>query len=285
MLMKKDIRIDVILSATEQGRLAQELRSKFGLSDEQIIYPTEAEAVLYAELEDGTLLEGATTVNRKKGGRIKDLFLSRDIRRVQVWESESNGKDAKSKLRGYMPNVSERALEGLADAELIVFAPGHIFTQVLPNLTQPRFAQAVRESQASRVFVANVMTEPGRTDSWTVADHLEVIREMTGVQMDYVVVHQGGVSDTMLAQYRNEGANPVEFRADDEVSRLIFADTGEQTTLMEDAIVIRDNIITEAPQIVAFQRNGDTILREMPVVRHDPRKLLPIFENLLAEQL
>ncbi len=284
-LLREDVRIDVVLTATEHGRLAQELRNKFGLSGEQVIYPTEAESILYAELEDGTLLEGATTINHKKGGRIKDLFLSRDIRRVQVWEAESNGKGTKAKLRGYMPNVTERALEVLAEAELIIFAPGHIYTQVLPNLTQPRFAQAVKESQAIKVFVTNLMTEPGRTDHWTVADHLEVIQEMSGVKMDYAIVHQGRISEAMLAQYRHEGAAPVQFQPNEEVSRLIFADTGEQTTMLEDAIIIGDNVVTEAPQIIAFQRDGDTILREMPVVRHDPRKLAPIFQQLLVQEV
>ncbi|MGH2544161.1 MAG: 2-phospho-L-lactate transferase CofD family protein, partial [Ardenticatenaceae bacterium] len=208
-LLEEDVRIDVVLSATEHGRLAQELQSKLNLSNERIIYPTEADAVLYAELEDGRLLEGATTINRYQGGRIKDLFLSRDIRRVQVWESENDGKGTKAKLRGYMPNVSERALEALAEAEIILFAPGHIYTQVLSNLTQPRFAQAVRESAASKVYVANLMTEPGRTDDWTVADHLAVIREMSGVAIDYVIVHQGSISEKMLTQYHNEGADVV----------------------------------------------------------------------------
>ncbi len=283
--LDQDVRIDVLLSATERGSVARELQSKFGLTTDQVIYPTEAESVLYAELDDGTLLEGATTINRKKGGTIRDLFLSRDIRRVQVWEAENDGKNTKAKLKGYMPNVSERALEALEAAEVIILAPGHIYTQVLPNLTQPRFAQAVRESQAVKVFIANLMTEPGRTDGWSVAEHLEAIREMTGIQLDYALVHQGQISEAMLAQYRNEGAAPVEFRPTNEVSRLIFADTGEQTTLMEDAIIIGENVVTEAPQIVAFQRNGDTILREMPVVRHDPDKMAKLFQRLITEAL
>jgi 2-phospho-L-lactate transferase/gluconeogenesis factor (CofD/UPF0052 family) len=283
-LLEEDVRIDVILSATEHGRLAQELQRKLNLPGERIIYPTEADAVLYAELEDGRLLEGATTINRYQGGQIKDLFLSRDIRRVQVWESENNGKGSKVKLRGYMPNVSERALESLEQAEVIIFAPGRIYTQVLPNLTQPRFAQAVRESGAIKVFVANLMTEPGRTDEWTVADHLAVIREFSGVSIDYVVVHQGSISEKLLAQYHNEGADVVRLRQSSNVSRLIFADTGEQTTLLEDAIIIGDDVVTEAPQIVTFQRDGDTILREMPVVRHDPKKIAPLLHQLLVEK-
>ncbi len=284
-LTGEDIRLDVIVASTEGGPRIQELRRRFGLSGEQIIYPTEADSVLYAEMDDGIMLEGATAINRHGGGQIKDLFLSRDIRRVQVWESENSGVGDKARLRGYMPNVSESALEVLDTAEMILFAPGRIYTQVLPNLTQPRFAQAVRESKATKVFVANLMTEPGRTDGWTVADHLAVIRQTSGVQMDYAIVHAGGVSEPMLSQYRNEGAAPVSLRSDDELSRLIFADTGEQTTLMKDAIILREDVVTEAPQIVTFQRNGDTILREMPVVRHDPAKLAAVLKRLLSRDV
>jgi hypothetical protein len=156
----------------------------------------------------------------------------------------------------------------------------------LPSPTLPRIAQAVRESQASKIFVANLMTEPGKTDGWTVAEHLETIRKLSGVTIDYAIVHQGRVSDAMLQQYHNEGADVVrvEPSAGDGMSRLIFADTGEQTTLVEGAVIVSGDIITEAPQIVSFQREGDTILREMPVVRHDPSKVAPILKRLIAEK-
>jgi 2-phospho-L-lactate transferase/gluconeogenesis factor (CofD/UPF0052 family) len=282
-----DLRVDVILPATAPGRVVQELQQQFGFSSNQIIYPTEADAVLYAELESGELLEGVTAINYASQGRIKDLFLSRDIRRVQVWEADRNGHSRSLSLKGYMPNVTERALETIAQAELIIFAPGHMFTQVLPNLTQPRFAQAIRESRAPKVFVMNLMTEPGRTDGWSVAEHLDAIRELTGVSMDYAIVHAGTISATMRQQYENEGSRPVAFKdlSEHQVSELIFADTGQSTTLLNDTIIVRDDLVTEAPQMVTFQRNGDTVTREMPVVRHDPGKLATLVAKLLSDKL
>ncbi len=150
-LLREDVRVDVILTATESGHRAQELQKKYGLSGHQVIYPTKDDATLYAELEDGRLLEGAATINRFGGGTVNDLFLSRNIRRVQVWESDQDGKGMASKLRDYMPNVSEGALEALEQAELIILAPGLIYTQMLPNLTIPRLAQGVQESSAPKV--------------------------------------------------------------------------------------------------------------------------------------
>lgn len=282
---EENIRVDVILAATEHGYRVQDLQNRFGLSSSQIHFPSTDSSVLYAELEDGRLLEGATTINGFSGGRIKDLFLSRDIRRVKVWEAESGAAGGASKLRDYMPNVSEAALDAIRQAEMIVLTPGRIFTQVLPNLTLPRLAQAVLESESTKVFVTNLMTEPGHTDGWTVADHLEAIRELTGVTLDYAVTHQGEVSGSMLQQYRNEGAAPVQAKQEEVMGRLIFANTGEETNLVEGAVMIGADIVTEKPQIVTLQRGEDTILREMPVVRHDPAKLARIFDQLLAEGL
>jgi hypothetical protein len=284
---KDNVRVDVILSASEPGRRIQELQNKFNLTGQQIIFPTKDDATLYAELEDGRLLEGTSTINRFTGGKIKSLFLSRDIRRFQVWEGEQNGNSGTSgsRLRDYMPNVSEVALEAIQNAELIIFAPGRIYTQILPNLTLPRLAQAIKESTATKVFVANLMSEPGHTEGWTVADHIEAIAETSGVQIDYVVVHNGTVSTTMLKQYQNEGSGVVpRTDAAEEVSSLVFADTGEETTILEGAVVVAGDVVTERPQLVTFQRGEEVILREMPVVRHDPQKLAPILNQLLSEK-
>lgn len=281
--LEDDLRIDVILPATEPGYRAQELQNKFGLSSQQVIFPITDDATLYAELDDGRLLEGYTTINRFSGGKINDLFLSRNLRRVQVWEAEQNGKDMNKRLRDYTPNVSDAALSALQQAELIIFAPGLLYTQMLPNLSLPRFAQAIQESKSSKVYVANLMTQPGRTDNWTVADYIEAVRQMSRVRIDYVVTHQGTISDAMMGQYRNEGANIVALEPRDNMSRLIFMDTGEETKLIENAVIIGEDIVTERPQIVTLHRGTDTILREMPVVRHDPEKLTPIFRQLLRE--
>lgn len=284
---KDKVRVDVVLSASEPGRRIQELQNKFNLTGQQIIFPTTDDATLYAELDDGRLLEGTATINRFTGGKIQALFLSRDIRRFQVWEGEQNGNSATSgnRLRDYMPNVSEAAIEAIQNAELILFAPGRIYTQILPNLTLPRLAQAIKESTATKVFVANLMSEPGHTEGWTVADHIEAIASTGGIKIDYVVVHNGTVSPTMLKQYQNEGsAVVVRAHATEEVSSLVFADTGEETTLLEGAVVLSADVVTERPQMVTFQRGEEIILREMPVVRHDPHKLAPLLQQLLSEK-
>ncbi len=283
--LRDNVRVDVILSATEPGRRAQDLQNTYKLSSQQVIFPVTDDATLYAELEDGRLLEGTTTINRYSGKDIKGLFLSRDIRRVQVWESEQNGS-RESRLRDYMPNVSEAALEALQNAELIILAPGRIYTQILPNLTLPRVAQAIKESSATTIFVANLMSEPGHTEGWSVSDHLDAIADVSGVTIDYVITHQGEISPHMLKQYHNEGSGIVpRVEPHEEVSSLVFADTGEETTIIEGAVVLTADIVTEKPQLVTFQRGEETILREMPVVRHDPQKLAPLLRQLIWEKV
>ncbi|MCB0077768.1 MAG: YvcK family protein [Anaerolineales bacterium] len=285
--LPEELRISVILPATASSRLNSELQRDFHIANDQIIQPTESDAVLYAELEDGTLVEGTNAIQRITDGQIKDLFLSRDIRRVQVWEAGSNGSGRPEMLKGYMPNVSDRVLSALAEAKLIIFAPGHVYTQLLPNLTQPRFAQAVRESSAPKLLVMNLMTQPGQTEGWSVADHLEKIDRLTGITMDYAFVHSGQISAPLSQQYANEGSGQVALgeESQKEMSELIFADTGKSTRLLDSTIIVSEELVSEAPQTITFQRNGDTIRREMPVVRHDPQKLAPLFSKLLNDRL
>ncbi|HYN90027.1 MAG TPA: hypothetical protein VER55_15950, partial [Ardenticatenaceae bacterium] len=68
-------------------------------------------------------------------------------------------------------------------------------------------------------------------------------------------------------------------------SRLTFADTGEQTTLVEGAVVISGNLVSEAPQVINYQTtDGQTSVRELPVARHDPERLAQLFDQVLVQE-
>ncbi|HBY98984.1 MAG: 2-phospho-L-lactate transferase CofD family protein [Ardenticatenaceae bacterium] len=281
-----DVNLKVILSPTETGRLATQLRDELGLAPNQVIFPTSDDVRLWAELENGRLIEGAATIGHYNNGvPISRVFFSRDIRRMKVWENVQ-GELSASLLQAYAPEVNPEVLATIKSAELIVVAPGHLYTGLLPLLTMPGVASMIETSEAKLVFVANLMTIPGKTARFTVADYLIAIRTATGIEMDYVVVNQGDISRDLLEKYYAEGADIVRLRArSDAISRLTFADTGEETTLVEGAVVVSGHLVSEAPQMISYQTpDGQTSVRELPVARHDPARLARVLDQLLVEE-
>lgn len=281
-----DVNLKVILAPNETGRLATQLRDEVGLLPSQVIFPTKDDVTLWAELENGKLLEGVATISHYNNGvPINRVFYSRNIRRLKVWENVQGELNA-THLQAYAPEVNPEALAAIKSAQLIVIAPGRLYSGLLPLLTMPGVASMIASSNAKIVFVANLMTEPGKAGRFTVADYLSTFRRATGLEMDYVVVNQRKISRGLLEKYHAEGADIIRLQAerDDTVSRLTFADTGEQTTLVEGAVVISGNLVTEAPQMISYRTpDGRTSVRELPVARHDPERLANIFNQLLQQ--
>ncbi|MDI3280281.1 MAG: YvcK family protein [Bacillota bacterium] len=152
----------------------------------QVLPATLEDVVLGAEMEDGTVVEGESRI-AAHGGRIKRVFLNPPS-----------------------PQPAEEVLAALQEADLLVLGPGSLFTSVVPNLLVKGVVEAIRSSRALKVYVCNVMTQPGETDGYTAADHVRVIVEHLGRGvLDWAVVHEGPVSPSLLARYRQQGAYPV----------------------------------------------------------------------------
>jgi uncharacterized cofD-like protein len=102
------------------------------------------------------------------------------------------------------------AVAAVAAADLIVIGPGSLYTSILPNLLLPELADAVRRARGTRLFVVNMMTQPGETGGFTAADHLAALQAVAGPGLcDAVVVNTAAVSAARAAPYRLQGAEPV----------------------------------------------------------------------------
>jgi uncharacterized cofD-like protein len=102
------------------------------------------------------------------------------------------------------------ALEAIIEADLILLGPGSLYTSILPNLLIPEIAQAISRSLAPRVYIANLMTQPGETTGYTVADHVRAIFKHTPRRIiDWVVVNRRPVSPEVARRYRGQGSEPV----------------------------------------------------------------------------
>ena len=141
---------------------------------------------LCAELEDGSIIEGESVVP-KSGKPIKRVFLK----------------------PGDCEPVAE-ALEAIADADLIVLGPGSLYTSVIPNLLVRGMADAITQSPAATVYVCNIMTQPGETDSFKASEHIRAIHQHAGSGLiDYAIVNGGDIPKSLQQKYKKDGAVPV----------------------------------------------------------------------------
>jgi len=102
------------------------------------------------------------------------------------------------------------ALQAIREADAILCGPGSLYTSVLPNLLVPQIAQEIVNSDAVKMFICNVMTQPGETDNYSVSDHLDAIHAHLGHHLfDYVLVNNGEIPPQVQAKYAEQGSKAV----------------------------------------------------------------------------
>lgn len=141
---------------------------------------------LMAELDDGTVVEGETTISAA-GKRIRRMMLSE-------------------------PEVEplREAIEAIRTADAIVIGPGSVYTSVIPNFLVSDVAEAVAQSHAIKIYVCNVMTQPGETTDFKASDHVEAVLRHAGVQVfDHVLVNVEEPSEELRERYAGVGSQWV----------------------------------------------------------------------------
>lgn len=192
------------------------------------IYPsTMTDVRLEAELDNGRLVRGETQVSRSR----------RRIRRLRL--SPRNCKPV------------PKAIDAIRQADVITLGPGSLYTSLIPNLLVSGVADAIAASRAARIFICNLMTQPGETSHFSAADHVRAVMEHSGGRrlFDYVLISTGPISPSALRRYRASGSRPV-------------ADAGLELEKLGLRVVSGD--------FVSEKRTGPASERW---VRHDPERL------------
>ncbi|MDD4238627.1 MAG: YvcK family protein, partial [Desulfotomaculaceae bacterium] len=183
-----------------------------------VLPATLTDITLCAELSDGTVVQGESNISRV-AGRIKRVFL-KPARCLPLAE----------------------ALVAIRTADAVVLGPGSLYTSIIPNLLVKGIPEALARTSATKIYVCNVMTQPGETGGYTASSHLQTILNHAGKFIDYAVVNTGQVPYRLRARYRQEGAEPV------------VADLAEIEKLGINAV-------------------GEDLVQQKEVVRHHPDKL------------
>ena len=101
-------------------------------------------------------------------------------------------------------------LEAIRHADLILIGPGSLYTSIIPNLLISGVAQAIRRSHATRVYICNLMTQPGETPGYAASDHVRAIYHHAGARLfDWIVVNHAPIPKRLQSRYRAEKAEPV----------------------------------------------------------------------------
>ncbi|MFW5986410.1 MAG: gluconeogenesis factor YvcK family protein [Halanaerobiales bacterium] len=102
------------------------------------------------------------------------------------------------------------ALEAIQEADIIVIGPGSLYTSIIPNLMVTGIPGAIKNSEACKMYICNVMTQPGETTDYTVGDHIRAINKHGGEDLfDYVVANKGRGTKSLTRKYEKEGAYSV----------------------------------------------------------------------------
>ncbi len=194
--------------------------------------------VLKAELDDGQVLAGESLIG-KSPRPIKRVFLE------PVGPGESD--------RPIRP--LDEALQAIEQADIIVLGPGSLYTSIIPNLLVPGVADAIRRSRALKVYVCNIMTEPGETDDYTVSRHIRAIIDHAGYGIiNTCLVNNAPIPEPFLKKYLEKQATPV-------------------------AVDVR-----EAQRLGVDLIQEDLLDTDQAYIRHDPEKLAWVIGRLFLDR-
>lgn len=145
---------------------------------------------LVAEMEDGRIIHGESTIPEAHG-KIKRLFTE-----------PANCK------------ALDDVIQAIRTAELIILGPGSLYTSVIPNLLIKEIAEEIAKSKAKKIYVCNIMTQPGETDNYTVSDHLKALIQHAGSNkiVDAVLVNDY-LPENLADKYQKSSSYPVKIDA------------------------------------------------------------------------
>lgn len=162
----------------------------------KVLPVTTDEVVLYAKLKNDVIIKGESNIP------LKSKEYNSPIDKVFIKPKKAKPlKDVRKAIR---------------NADIIIYGPGSLYTSIIPNLLVDDIISDISHSNAIRVYVANVMTQPGETDEYSVGDHIKALLEHTHDNLiDYVFANNTKLSDDVYYKYSEEGAKPVYITEED----------------------------------------------------------------------
>ncbi len=204
----------------------------------RVLPVTLEDARLFAELDDGYLVSGESNIGKHYGfhpGRIQRVYME-----------PANAKPLQD------------VLDAIAEADIIVLGPGSLYTSIIPNLLVDGVCEALRASSAPKIYVCNIMTQPGETEGYSLYDHLKAIEghSCKGI-IDYCLVNTAAIPPAIAQKYRDDGAQAVVLDIDRTVKSGI-------KVIGADFVGIKNNYVRHDPTKLAEAVMGVATERALP---------------------
>lgn len=152
----------------------------------QVIPATLNSVTLGAEYTDGSIAEGEAEIPLRH----------KQIKKVYLKPENSL--------------ATPEAIKAIKEADTIILGPGSLYTSIIPNLLIKEIAQAIANSRALKIYVCNVMTQPGETDGLAAFDHLQTLVRHTHPRIvDWCIVNNAKPSSEILERYQKENSYPI----------------------------------------------------------------------------
>jgi hypothetical protein len=178
--------------------------------------------------------------------------------------------------------ITRLAADAIREADAIVLGPGSLFESVLPNFLIDEFRAAVAASRARKIYICNLMTEPGHTSGFGVADHLRELKRYTGFSPDFVLVNAQRIDPEVFRLYAAAHQSPVYLDPSEyeETAVLPGDPSGRRRVLIEGSMVIEADLASSVIQYsTSLDNPGQS--RAVRVLRHDSEKLTAVILELL----
>lgn len=151
--------------------------------------------------------------------------------------------------------ICQEITHKIAEADLVIFSPGSLYTSILPHLIAPEVREALEATKAPLMYVSNLVTQPGETDGYQVSDHIEVLNRYLGARkIDVVVANEGKIEERIIKKYL----------------------TLEQKTVVA---LDRDKVEMQGAQMIA----GDIFCLENEAIRHNALKTAYLIFSYLMD--
>ena len=226
MLPLDDVKDSIISLASKDEQISRLFNYKFskgrlkGLDFSDIFFSAMKE--INGNLEDSIIKtnEVLNMIGRVIPVTLDEMGIVAELANGYVVEEKSRIPEVVSekitKINRIMLNPSNcipapGVIEAIKNADCIIIGPGSLYTNVIPNLLVKGVTKAIKESTAIKVYISNIMTEPGQTDNYSVSDHLNAIIEHCGNGIvDYCIYDTGEIIPEFIKKYNLEGQDLVE---------------------------------------------------------------------------
>jgi len=198
-----------------------------------------------AELTDGNILEEEFNIRELNKAPIKRVFLK--------------NKNIKT---------NKECIEEIKNTDLIIIGPGSLYTSVIVNLLVPKIRDAIKKSKAKKIYISNMMTQPGQTDNYDIVKHVTEIEKYLGKGiLDFVMINDNKPSKELLAQYQEKNA------------RYINHSKNCLEKIKSKGIkIIKKDLLDE-------KRQKQELWQKQDYLRHDPTKVAKVIFSILTPQM